>query len=375
MKKLLMLLVALMLAIVVTACGGGGSDADTAPEGGGEGNAEADADTDADADEGDENAATGDADIVLKLSHQWPKATTEEGDFRSVLAERFGAEVAERTGGAVQIQQYPAQSLVKSGDQYDAMVKGAIDMSVFPFDYAGGKIPQFGITLMPAMVKNHAQAQAWEHAKIGEMISDIAEEKGMKILVWVWNAGAIGVKGDPVVRPDDIRNGMQVRAAGSLVEEMLASAGAGITSMASSEIYSALQTNVLDAAITSNSSFGSYKLYEQVDSFTTATENTFWFMFEPLVISMSAWEKLSPEQQEIFEQVAEELQPWAYTASEEDDAYVADLFKEEGINVVDMDDDAYAEWVKLSEPVWEKFAESVDGGAELLEAAKEVQQQ
>src|SRR5699024_9031167 len=102
--------------------------------------------------------------LVLKLSHQWPKATVEEGDFRSVLAEKFGAEVEERTDGEVKIQQYPAQSLVGSTEQYDAMTQGALDMSVFPFDYAGGKIPQFGITLMPAMVKSHEQAIAWETA-------------------------------------------------------------------------------------------------------------------------------------------------------------------------------------------------------------------
>ncbi len=371
-KRLLTGFFLLMLLGIFVACSNGGS---TSTEGG---SSSEPVETENGAEEGDTNSgeeASGDAEIVLKLSHQWPKATVDEGDFRSVLGEKFAAEVEKRTNGAVKIQQYPAQSLIKSGDQYDAMLKGAIDMSVFPFDYAGGKIPQFGITLMPAMVKNHEQAQAWEHAEIGKMISEIAEEKGMKILVWVWNAGAIGVKGDPIVKPSDVKDGMQVRAAGSLVEEMLASVGAGITSMASSEIYSALQTNILDAAVTSNSSFASYKLYEQVDSFTTSTQNTFWFMFEPLVISTSTWEKLTPEQQQIFEEVAAELQPWAYQASEDDDAYVAELFKEKGVNVVDMDDASYEEWVKLSEPIWEKFAESVDGGAELLQAAKEVQAQ
>lgn len=368
-KKLLSGFVLIFILGFMVACGGGGTPTDS-------GDSEEPTDEGAEvdeADEGTEGEASSGEEIVLKLSHQWPKATVDEGDFRSVLGEKFAAEVEERTSGQVKIQQYPAQSLVKSTDQYDAMLKGALDMSVFPFDYAGGKIPQFGITLMPAMVKNHEQAQAWENAEIGKMIEEIAEEKGMKILVWVWNAGAIGVKGDPIVTPSDVKDGMQVRAAGALVEEMLASVGAGITSMASSEIYSALQTNILDAAVTSNSSFASYKLYEQVDSFTTATENTFWFMFEPLVISTAAWDKLSPEQQEIFEEVAAELQPWAYQASEDDDAYVAELFKEEGVNVVDMNDDAYQEWVELSKPVWDSFAESVDGGAELLEAALEIQ--
>src|SRR5699024_2163779 len=197
----------------------------------------------------------------------------------------------------------------------------------------------------------------------------------LKILVLVWNAGAIGKKCDLIVSPTDVNNGMQFRAAGSLVEDMLADSGAGITSMASSEIYSALQTNVLDAAVTSNSSFRSYKLQEQIDSFTTSLENTFWFMFEPLVISTQSWEKLTEEQQKIFEDVAEELQLWAYEASEQDDIEVAELFEEEGVNVVDMDDKSYQEWVELAKPIWEKFAEEVDGGQELLDAAIEIQEQ
>ena len=98
-------------------------------------------------------------------------------------------------------------------------------------------------------------------------------------------------------------------------------------------------------------------------------------MFEPLVISTKVWEELTPEQQQIFEEVAAELQPWAYEASIQDDTNVAELFKEQGVNVVDMDDDAYAEWVELSKPIWEKFAETVDGGRELLDAALKVQEE
>lgn len=373
-KKLLFTLLLLLLMAIIVACSGGGSTSTDSQDKEADNQTEESSEEASEEDEGD-GQASGDAQIVLRLSHQWPAATVDEGDFRSVLAERFGAEIEKRTNGEIVIQQYPAQSLVKAQEQYDALIRGAIDMSVYPLDYAGGKIPQFGITLMPALVKNHDQAIAWETSEIGEMIDKIAYDNGLKILVWVWNAGAIGTKGDPIVRPDDIRDGMQIRAAGSLVEEMLASAGAGITSMPSSEIYSALQTNVLDAAVTSNSSFASYKLYEQVDSFTTSLKNTFWFMFEPLVISTKVWEELTPEQQQIFEEVAAELQPWAYEASIQDDTNVAELFKEQGVNVVDMDDDAYAEWVELSKPIWEKFAETVDGGRELLDAALKVQEE
>jgi TRAP-type C4-dicarboxylate transport system substrate-binding protein len=310
--------------------------------------------------------------LSLKLSHQFPKATADEGDFRGQLAVKFAEEVEKRTNGQVKIEIYPANSLMKEKEQYDAMLQGALDMSVFPLDYAGGKVPQFGATLMPALVKNHKQADNWKDSEVGKKIAEIAEKNGLHILVWVWNAGGIGVKGDPIIAPVDVKPGIKIRAAGSLVEAMLKNQGAGIQSMGSSEIYSAMQTGVLDAAITSASSFDSYKLYEQVESYTSPTQNTFWFMFEPLVISMKTWEKLSSDQQKIFEEVAADLQGFANTASAEDDARVEQVFKEKGVNVVQMDDASYQQWVEVAKPVWEQFAKEVEGGQELIDLAQQV---
>src|SRR3546814_17025825 len=78
---------------------------------------------------------------------------------------------------------------------------------------------------------------------------------------------------------------------------MLASAGASISSMPSSEIYTGMQTGVLDAANTSNDSFVSYRLYEQAKCLTAPGENALWFMYEPVVMSKRTYDKLQPEQQ------------------------------------------------------------------------------
>jgi TRAP-type C4-dicarboxylate transport system substrate-binding protein len=350
-KALFMGLAIILMISVVAGCGL--SEQSSSGDGGGENEGESES-------------------VTLKLSHQWPKATTEEGDFRAQLAAKFAKKVEERTDGGVKIKIYPSSSLVKSKEQYDAMLNGALDMSVYPLDYAGGKVPQFSITLMPALIRNHKQAQAWETSEIGKKIEAIAEENGVKILSWVWNAGAIGSKGEPIVSPEDVKDGEVMRAAGSRVEDMLRASGASITSMSSSEMYSAFQTGVLDAGVTSNSSFASYKLYEQVESYTTSLDNTFWFMFEPLLISMDTWNQLSSEQQNVFEEVAADLQPWVYEASKKDDEKVAKLFKENGVNVVDMDDEAFDQWVELAEPIWDDYANEVEGGQELMKMAKEV---
>ena len=309
----------------------------------------------------------------LRLSHQWPAATGgEDGDFRSELAQQFADKVAEATDDQVSVKIFPGSSLVESTEQYDAMMQGSIDMSVFPLDYASGRVPDFSVTLMPALVRNHEEAQAWQDAEIGKRLEEVLDENGVEIVTWVWNAGAIGSKGDPIVAPDDISSGMTMRAAGSYVEHMLEDAGAGISSLPSNEIYTAMQTGVLDAAVTSTGSFASYNLQEQVSSYTSPTENTFWFMFEPLIISKESMEELCPDHQDAVRSVGEELQEFAYTASEEDDTKVEGVFEDAGVEVTTMDDAAFDEWRTLAEKQWEAYAKSAPNGRELLDLAKEA---
>ena len=322
---------------------------------------------------GDATASGECQDVTLRLSHQWPAASGEDGDFRSLVAQKFADGISEETDGSVTVQIFPNSSLAEATEQYDVMQQGAIDMSVFPLDYASGRVPEFSITLMPALVRNHAQAQAWQDAPIGERITEIMNESGSKPVVWIWNAGAIGAKGEPIQSPDDVRSGMTMRAAGAYVERMLKDAGAGITSLPSSEIYTAMQTGVLDAAVTSTGSFASYNLFEQVDSFTSPSENTFWFMFEPLIISNESYDKLCPDQQDAVMKVGEDLQEFAYTASEEDDARVEKVFADAGVEVVQMDEQAFSQWEDLAQKQWDAFAKDVDTGQELLDLAKDVE--
>ncbi|MQA62509.1 MAG: C4-dicarboxylate ABC transporter substrate-binding protein [Actinophytocola sp.] len=347
-KRLLSTLCALTLAIPLSACG-------LADSGGGGG-------------DGDQ--------VTLRLSHQWPAPDNEgEGDFRSVLAQRFADEVRERTDGQVNITIHPNNSLIEDAtQQYDAMTKGATDLSVFPLDYASGDVPEFSITLMPTMIRNHEEARKWQDSEVGRRIEEITEANGVKLLTWVWNAGAIGTKGaKPLVSPDDVKKGEVTRAAGSRVEQMLEQAGLGISSMSSSEIYNGMQTGVLDSAITSTGSFSSYRLHEQVKSFTSPSGgNTFWFMFEPLIISKDKFDKLTPEQQKVMEEVGQELQDFAYEASEQDDARVDKEFRDAGVNVVNMDDEAFSKWREAAEPVWEDFAKDVEGGDELIRLGQQA---
>lgn len=300
----------------------------------------------------------------LKISHQFA-----ESDARHELAVEFAAKVEKATAGAVTFKVYPSSALFKAGPQYEAMLKGALDMSIFPLAYASGKVPELDITLMPCIIPGVDEGMAWRNKEIGRRVAQICESKGMKILTWLWYGGGIGSRGKPVILPADTAQ-LKFRAAGKMFETMLNAQGASITSMASSEIYMALQTRVLDACLTSAESFISYRLYEQLEYFNTPENYSIWYMCEPLVISMKTWASLSPDQQKVFEKVGLEMEKKARDDAVAANKEVTRVFKEKGVKVHVMTKDEWQAWEKVAkESAWKTFAEAVPTGKELLDLA------
>lgn len=300
----------------------------------------------------------------LKISHQFAEA-----DARNALAVEFAKRVEQQTKGELTFKVFPSSALFKAGAQYDAMAKGALDLSVFPLAYASGKIPEMEITLMPCIISDVDQGMAWRNKEIGKRVAKICEDRGMKILTWLWYGGGIGSRGKLVVNPQDAK-GLKFRAAGKYFEHLLNTQGASITSMASSEIYMALQTKVLDACMTSAESFVSYRLYEQLEYFNSPENASVWFMGEPLVIGMKTWVTLTPGQQKAIEEVGLALEKMARDDAVAANKEVTKVFKDKNLKVHLMSKDEWQTWRKVAEETaWKRFAEEVPGGRELLDLA------
>lgn len=303
--------------------------------------------------------------MTLKVSHQFAA-----GDVRDKMARVFGDMVTERTKGQIKFRYYPAKSLYKPKEQWDAMRKGALDMSCFPLDYASGKVPQLSITLMPCSVSNLKQGLSWRNKPIGKRIDAIMEKNGVKNLVWAWFDGGIASKMKPIKVPADVK-GTKLRAAGKKFEFMMKEAGASITSMPSSETYHALSTGVLDTMMTSSASFVSYRLYEVLKYINAPRDYSIWYMAENLVISMKTWNRLTPDQQKIFLDVAEWMhENWIY---ENFRGLVDNLIKaytKAGVQIHYMDKAEFDQWLKFAQQTsWKNFAQTVDGGQKLLDMA------
>jgi len=311
-------------------------------------------------------AQTASAETVLRLSHQWSTS-----DVRNKVAEIVAEHVAQADVD-LRIQIYPTQSLFKAREQWQPTSRGQLDMAVFPLAYAGGVHPEFNLTLMPGLVKNHDHAARLNASPFMERIKQIAEDDGVLILVDGYLAGGFAGREKCVTGPEDVQ-GLQMRAAGKAFEQMLQAAGASIASMPSSEIYSGLQTGVIDGANTSAASLVSYRIYEQVICLTAPGENALWVMYEPILMSTKSFAKLNPEQQAELLKASAKAEEYAYNASIEANQKLVDAYQKAGVKVVEMTAEQAAKWRKIAdESSYKAFADNVEGGKELLDMALSV---
>src|SRR5262249_11012975 len=76
---------------------------------------------------------------VLKIYHQFPGGTIDQGAVGDRLCRKFAADLEAKTTGALGAQVYPNSSLMKTVAQFSALRKGALDLSLYPISYAGGE--------------------------------------------------------------------------------------------------------------------------------------------------------------------------------------------------------------------------------------------
>lgn len=308
------------------------------------------------------------AQTVLKASHQFPGG---KGDIRDEMVQMIAREVAAANVGLT-IQVFPGSSLFKPNDQWNAVTRGLLDMTSFPLDYASGRHPEFSATLMPGLVGNFDRAMRLNDSPFMKDIKQIIEKQGAIVISDAWLSGAFASKKTCITSPDTMK-GQVIRAAGPAFEEMLAAAGASIASMPSSEIYSGMQTGVLDAANTSSASFVSYRLFEQVKCLTAPGENALWFMYEPVLMSKRVFDGLKPEQQKAILAAGEKAEAFFNEEVRKGDQQMIDTFKKAGVEVVEMSKADYDAWLKIAkESAYKNFAAKVPGGEKLIEEALAV---
>jgi TRAP-type C4-dicarboxylate transport system substrate-binding protein len=315
---------------------------------------------------------TAHAATTLKISHQFPGGTIDKGDFRDRLVRTFAAEVAKRSGGEISAEIYPNSSLIKTNAQFSAMRKGALDISLYPLSYAGGELPETNIGLMPGLVSTYDQGLRWKTQPVGKTLTDFLADKGIIILTWIWQAGGVASRSKAIVAPEDAK-GLKVRGGSPEMDMVLQTAGAAVLSVPSNELYAAMQTGACDAGITSSTSLISFRLEEVAKSLTSGAGTSYWFMFEPLLMSKSIFDALPKNQQDIIRTVGTELEAFGKKGAQDDDIEVAKVYAKAGAKVSPLDAATVGKWRDIArDTAWKNYGAKTATAANLLKLATDV---
>src|SRR5664280_3755351 len=175
-------------------------------------------------------SASAQAQVTMKASHQFPGG---KGDVRDDMVQMI-AKDAKAANVGLDIQVYPGASLFKPNDQWNAMVNGQLDITLFPLDYASGKVPAFSATLMPGLIRSQDRAKRINDSQFMKDIRAEIAKHGVIVLSDAWFAGGMAANKECLVRPSDLK-GLKFRAAGPTFATMWENAGASIVSPPSND--------------------------------------------------------------------------------------------------------------------------------------------
>ena len=284
-KRLTALLLTSALVLSLAACGGGSNTpASSAPEG------SAPAET--------ENT-TPDATLTLKIG-----VSTNDEDPRNIAAQQFADEIAEKTGGALTAQVYPAGQLGGDADLINSMAldSGTVDIIITDASNFATYDPKMGISALPFQFADFEEAWAFMDSEVEAEAEAGLLDFNMRVLAHYCNGfRCVTNNKGPIETPDDMK-GMLIRTPENpVIMATMTALGANPQPLAFSELYQALNQGTYDAQENPIPVIYNNQLYE-VQDYLSVTNHIYSGMC--FTIAESTWNKLSAEQQEIVSAAA-----------------------------------------------------------------------
>ncbi len=286
------------------------------------------------------------AETVLRSSDTHPDG------YPTVEAVKYmGKLVEERTGGRYGIDVAFGAQLGEEKDTIEQTRFGVIDLNRVSLGPFNGLVKETDVISLPYIFKSVEQMQHVMDGPIGDEIAAAFEPYDLVALAF-YDAGARSFYNSkhPINSVEDLK-GMKFRVIQSDVfVDMTNALGANATPMPYGEVYSALQTGVIDGAENNWPSYESSHHYEVAKYYTL---DQHLIVPEVLVMSKMSWDKLTPEDQAIFKQAAKDSVPYMRDLWTKAEKASEETVRAAGVEVVtDIDKQPFIDAMK---PVYDKY--------------------
>jgi len=298
------------------------------------------------------------AQMELKFGH-----VGEPGSLFAASAEEFAKRANAKLGGKAKIVVYGSSQLGGDKELLQKLKLGTVDFAL-PSTVMSSESDIFGVFEMPYLVKDRQHMARIEKELFWSRLEPAAEKKGLKLIA-VWENGYRHITNSkhPINTPGDLK-GIKLRVPeGKWRVKMFQAYGANPSPMKFSEVFTALQTGVMDGQENPFTQIVSAK-FQEVQKYLSLTGH----VYTPAYVAVGAkkWASLPADVRKTLEDTAKETQAFVYKKAEADDNELLDKLKAAGMQVNTPNKDAF---IAASKPVYDEFAKEVPEAKAVIDRA------
>ena len=289
--------------------------------------------------------------VALKFQSSDPA-----GDANYQLYKEWADGVSEETGGKVSIELLPVGAVVDFQETLDAVGAGIPDGHITDTSYFAGKDPAFGLIANPVGAWSDPQ-QMLKFLNEGggkELMNELVEPYGTHFFGGTTPGLEAFVSSVPLEGVNDLK-GLKLRAPAGLVQNIFAAAGASPVNLPTSEVFTALDKGVVDAA--------DYSVFHvnQAQGLNEIAKHPVFpgFHSMPLIefsMNKQKWDALSEDVQKTLEESVVELAQRQNAALADKNSKAVEEAKAQGATIHDWSDEERAKFRKIAIGEWEKQA-------------------
>jgi tripartite ATP-independent transporter DctP family solute receptor len=288
--------------------------------------------------------------FVFKASDVHP-----EGYPTVVAVEEMGKELDKATNGRLSVQMYASMQLGGEKEAIEQAQIGAIALARVSVGALGPVIPDLNVLNLPFLFRSTEHSQRVLDGPIGqELLGKVTNNPTANLVGLCWmDAGARNMYDTkrPITDIADLK-GLKIRVMGNpMFVDMMNDLGGNGVAMGYDQVFTALQTGVVDGAENNPPSFV-FDNHYQVAKYYTLTEHL--IVPEMLVFSKPIWNKLSKDDQALIRKLAREAQMNERALWNVYQAKAMAKMKEAGIQIITIKDKA--PFQAAVKPVWDKYA-------------------
>ncbi|MEN9539104.1 MAG: 2,3-diketo-L-gulonate-binding periplasmic protein YiaO precursor [Pseudomonadota bacterium] len=279
----------------------------------------------------------------------------------------MGKKLDAATSGRIKIQTFPGAVLGQEKEAVEQTQLGAIQIARISLGVIGPIVPEVNVFNMPFVFRNEAHMRAVIDGAVGQELLDKVTNSPAKLVALGFMDGgsrSLYTK-KKVMKPDDLK-GQKVRMMGNplFVDTMNAMGGNGIA-MAYGEVFTSLQTGVIDGAENNPPSYFTANHYNTPAKFYAQTNHL--IIPEIFVMSKVAWDKFNKADQDLIKKLSRETQLEQRALWDKAVADYTGKLKAAGVEFVQVDQKAFYD---ATAPVRAKYGEKLVDLMKKIEAVK-----